>query len=166
MASPRDVRRLALLALYQLDLRGGADPELVRDSLDDAESFVEEGLALADPSSKLGAKDLDKAFALAQGAYEHHESADRELGELSTEWRVERMPAVDRAILRLAHYEMTVLEDGKPRASVHEAVELAKQFSTKESPGFVNALLDRVLKRLQVGSEAGPDLGSDVGGEG
>jgi N utilization substance protein B len=157
MASPRDVRRLALLALYQLDLRGGADPEQVRDSLDDAESFVEEGLAMADPGSAIGSKDLDKAFALAMGAYEHIGSADRELGELSTEWRVERMPAVDRAILRLAHYEMTVLEDAKPRASVHEAVELAKQFSTKESPGFVNAILDRVLKRLQVGSEAGSD---------
>lgn len=148
MGSPRDIRRLALMALYQLDARAGADTELIRSSLDDTDTFLSEGLSFADPSSKLSEKDRDRAFESAAGAYANIEVSDAEFNELSKEWAVHRMPAIDRAILRLAHYEMTMIEDPKPKASVNEAVELAKQFSTAESPGFVNGLLDKVLKRV------------------
>jgi len=148
MGSPRDIRRLALMALYQLDARSGGDVELIRSSLDDTDSFLSEGLSFADPSSKLSEKDRDRAFESAVGAYGNIEVADAEFNELSTEWAVHRMPAIDRAILRLAHYEMTMIADPKPKASVNEAIELAKQFSTAESPGFVNGLLDKVLKRV------------------
>ncbi len=153
MGSPRDIRRLALMALYQLDARAGDDLELIRGSLDDTDSFLSEGLSFADPSSKLSEKDRDAAFASAQGAFANIEVADAEFNELSQEWAVHRMPAIDRAILRLAHYEMTMIDDPKPKASVNEAVELAKQFSTAESPGFVNGLLDKVLKRVLAASD-------------
>lgn len=136
------------MALYQLDARAGEDAELIRGSLDDTDSFLSEGLQFADPSSKLSEGDRDHAFEIASGAYANIEAADAEFNELSTEWAVHRMPAVDRAILRLAHYEMTKIDDPKPKASVNEAVELAKQFSTVDSPGFVNGLLDKVLKRV------------------
>jgi Transcription termination factor len=55
---------------------------------------------------------------------------------------------VDRALLRLAHYEMT---SGRtpPRVVVNETVELAKHFSTEKAPAFINALLDKVMKRIQ-----------------
>jgi len=148
MGSPRDIRRLALMALYQLDARAGLDAEMIRSSLDDTDTLLSEGLSFADPSSKLSDKDRDRAFESAKGAYANIEIADAEFNELSTEWAVHRMPAVDRAILRLAHYEMTMIADPKPKASVNEAIELAKQFSTAESPGFVNGLLDKVLKRV------------------
>ncbi len=136
------------MALYQLDARAGLDTELIRSSLDDTDSFLNEGLSFADPSSKLSERDCDRAFETAVGAFANIEIADAEFNELSTEWAVHRMPAIDRAILRLAHYEMTMIEDPKPKASVNEAVELAKQFSTAESPGFVNGLLDKVLKKV------------------
>ena len=136
------------MALYQLDARSGNDAELIRSSLDDTDSFLSEGLSFADPSSKLSEKDRDRAFETAVGAFGNIEVADAEFNTLSTEWAVHRMPAIDRAILRLAHYEMTMIDDPKPKASVNEAVELAKQFSTAESPGFVNGLLDKVLKRV------------------
>lgn len=148
MGSPRDIRRLALMALYQLDARGVVDAELIRGSLDDTDTFLSEGLSFADPSSVLSEKDRDRAFQIASRAFSNAEVADAELNELSAEWAVHRMPAVDRAILRLAHFEMTKSEDPKPKASVNEAIELAKQFSTAESPGFVNGLLDKVLKRV------------------
>ncbi|MFK7759660.1 MAG: transcription antitermination factor NusB [Phycisphaerales bacterium] len=148
MGSPRDIRRLALMALYQLDARGPVDAELIRSSLDDTDTFLSEGLSFADPSSVLSEKDRDRAFQIASRAFSNAEVADAELNELSAEWAVHRMPAVDRAILRLAHFEMTKSEDPKPKASVNEAIELAKQFSTAESPGFVNGLLDKVLKRV------------------
>lgn len=148
MGSPRDIRRLTLMALYQLDARAGLDTELIRSSLDDTDTFLSEGLSFADPASKLSERDRDRAFEAAVGAYANIEVADAEFNGLSEEWSVHRMPAVDRAILRMAHYEMTMIEDPKPKASVNEAVELAKQFSTAESPGFVNGLLDKVLKRV------------------
>lgn len=136
------------MALFQLDARAGVDLELIRSSLDDTDSLLSEGLSFADPSSKLSERDRDQAFRIASGAYNNVEAADAELNSLSSEWAVHRMPAMDRAILRLAHYEMTMVEDAQPKASVNEAVELAKQFSTADSPGFVNGLLDKVLKRV------------------
>jgi len=148
MASPRDIRKLALLALYQLDSRAGDDAEAIRDSLDDVLTLEEEGLTFSDLKMDFSEAQRDRAFVLAQRAYEHREIADVELNELSTDWTVSRMPVVDRSILRLAHFEMTVLEDAQPKAAVNEAVELAKVFSTKNSPGFINGILDKILKRV------------------
>ena len=136
------------MALFQLDARDGVDLELIRSSLDDTDSLLSEGLSFADPSSELSERDRDQAFRLASGAYSNLEAADEELNSLSSEWAVHRMPAMDRAILRLAHYEMTMVPGSQPKASVNEAIELAKQFSTADSPGFVNGLLDKVLKRV------------------
>ncbi len=148
MASPRDIRKLALLAMYQFDARSGSDPEAIRDSLDDVESLAEEGLSFVDQYADFTPHERDRAFDLARAAYAHREGADDVLGELSSEWSVSRMPAVDRSILRLAHYEMTGVEGSHPKAVVNEAVELAKVFSTANSPGFVNAILDKILRRV------------------
>lgn len=148
MASPRDIRKLALLALYQLDARGGDDTESIRDSLNDVLTLQEEGLSFSDIKLDFTDAERDRAFDLATKAYAHREIADVELNELSTDWTVSRMPVVDRSILRMAHYEMTAMADPKPKASVNEAIELAKAFSTKNSPGFINGILDKVLKRV------------------
>lgn len=148
MASPRDIRKLALLALYQFDLRGDADAESIRDSLNDVSTLEEEGLAFSDQKAEFTDGERDRAFELATKAYAHREIADVELNDLSTDWTVTRMPVVDRSILRMAHYEMTAATGPKPKASVNEAVELAKLFSTKNSPGFINGILDKVLKRV------------------
>ena len=67
--------------------------------------------------------------------------------ELAPEWPAHRMPAIDRAVLRLAFFEMHH-STNPPKAVVNEAVELAKHFSTADSPKFINALLDKVLKRV------------------
>ena len=147
MATPRDIRRLALLALYQLDAQAGADPESVRASLDDLTSLREEGLSFVDAHDAFDPKDVEQAFATARGAWESRDRADAEMGALAPDWPVHRQAAVDRAILRLAHYEMTA-GGAPPKAVVNEAVELAKAFSTEKSPAFVNGLLGRVLKRV------------------
>ncbi len=148
MASPRDIRQLALLALYQLDARAGEDIESIRESLNDVHTLEDEGLVFSDLKAEFTGNERDKAFELARGAYEHRTIADIELNELSTDWTVSRMPVVDRSILRMAHYEMTAIADPKPKAAVNEAIELAKLFSTKNSPGFINGILDKVLKRV------------------
>lgn len=146
MATPRDIRRLALLALYQFDALKPESPEDIRDSLDNLDALEEEGLTFADPNRAFTDADKDKAVAIAQAAWEDRDCADAVFAELAPEWPAHRMPAVDRAVLRLCHHEMHA--GSPPKAVVNEGVELAKQFSTKESPNFVNALLDKVLKRV------------------
>ncbi|MBL0922794.1 MAG: transcription antitermination factor NusB [Phycisphaerales bacterium] len=138
MATPRSIRRKALQALYQLDARGEADVETILDSLLD-EDFAR--------------KDANKAMDLALGAWRERAGADADLRSLAPEWPPHRQPAVDRAILRLGHYEMT---SGRthPKIAVNEAVRLAKEFSTDRSPAFVNALLDKVLKRVLAATPA------------
>lgn len=146
MATPRDTRRLALLALYQLDAFKGEGAASIRDSLDDLDSLAEEGLTFVDTDRGFSDAERDKAMAIAQAAWDSHAGADAVFAGLAPEWPAHRMPAVDRAILRLCHYEMHA--GSPPKAVVNEGVELAKQFSTADSPKFVNALLDKVLKRI------------------
>lgn len=146
MATPRDIRRLALLALYQLDALKGEDLSSIRASLDDLHSLEEEGLKFADADKEFTEGDRDKAVKIAHAAWSDRAASDAAFAELAPEWPAHRMPAVDRAVLRLAHYEMHA--GAQPKVVVNEAVELAKQFSTADSPGFVNALLDKILKRV------------------
>jgi N utilization substance protein B len=133
MATPRELRRLAFQVLFQLDARGTGDPAGVRESLDGLEGF--------EP------KERDKAFALGSAAFAARAEADREILALAPAWPAHRQAAADRAILRLAWYEMTS-GAAAPKVAVNEAVELAKEFSTDRSPAFVNGVLDKVLKRL------------------
>jgi N utilization substance protein B len=155
MASPRDIRKLALLAMYQLDATRGEDPESVRDALDDVETLEDEGLSFVDQHAEFSAGEREKAFRLALNAFEQRGDADAVLGELSTEWSVSRMPVVDRSILRLAHYEMTRVEGSEPKGIVNEAVELAKTFGGTDGFKYVNGVLDRVAGRLRPVEAAG-----------
>lgn len=133
MATPREIRRLAFQTLFQIDARGGEDREVIRAALENAVEFK--------------AKEQERALVLATGAYEHRGAADAEMLQLAPAWPAHRQAAVDRAILRLAHFEMSHTETS-PKIVVNEAVELAKKFSTDKSPAFINALLDKVLKRV------------------
>lgn len=134
-APPRDIRRLAFQVLFQIDARGERDALAVRDAIQ------------AEEHPNLSDKDREKAFELANAAYSARADADKVMLELAPTWPTHRQAAVDRAILRLAHFEMV---SGKtpPKVAVNEAVELAKEFSTDKSPAFVNGLLDKVLKKV------------------
>lgn len=138
MATPRDIRRLAFQALFQLDARGEVEAPGIRAAL------LEIG---EDDPAEFSEKELDRAFALAQAAYRNRRAADDESSRLAPTWPAHRQPAVDRAIIRLAHYEMSQ-GDVNPKIAVNEAVELAKRYSTERSPSFVNGVLDKILKRV------------------
>jgi len=84
-----------------------------------------------------------RAAALASGTWDHREAIDTALGAASARWRIERMPAVDRNILRLATYELTYTDLSKAIV-ISEAVELAKQYSTSKSGAFVNGVLSAI----------------------
>lgn len=161
MATPRDIRRLAFQALFQFDARGEQDAQAVRAAV---EALSEEDKATFSDREK------EKAFELASGAYSGRREADEATRELAPTWPAHRQPAVDRAIIRLAYFEM-VSGKTNPKIAVNEAVELAKKYSTDRSPAFVNAVLDKALRRFgaeRVGVEgADPESGElPVNGEG
>jgi N utilization substance protein B len=82
---------------------------------------------------------------LVRGAAAKAGEIDQRIARKSENWRLERMPAVDRNILRLAVYEMTDL-DTPPAVVIDEALELARRFSTDESVSFINGVLDAVRR--------------------
>ena len=84
---------------------------------------------------------------LARGASEMAPDIDHRIAEKSEHWKLERMPIVDRNILRLAIYEMS-RQDTPPAVVIDEALELARQFSGEESVSFINGILDAVHKEI------------------
>jgi len=81
------------------------------------------------------------AESVVRGVVEHQTRIDTMLGEHSRGWTLERMPAVDRAILRIAVYELLYSLDVPPAVVVNEAVDSAKLLSTDDSPKFINGVL-------------------------
>lgn len=88
-----------------------------------------------------------RAFAnrLFEGAVGEAAALDELIGRHAQNWRLERMAAIDRAILRLAVYELRAAET-PPRVVINEAVELAKKFSSEEAGAFINGILDAIHK--------------------
>ena len=117
----RDPRAEALAALYQADLRRDVNPT---------------------------ARLTGKAKRYAEGVRTHQRELDRRIASASERWPLHRMPVVDRAILRLALYELA--HESTPTAVVlNEAVELAKTYSTKKSGAFVNGVLSTLAGQVR-----------------
>jgi N utilization substance protein B len=91
---------------------------------------------------------------LVRGAVEHVAGLDAQIASHAEHWRLERMPAVDRNILRLAVYEITVAGTPAPIA-IDEALELARKFSGEESVQFINGVLDAIHREAARGGSAG-----------
>ena len=85
------------------------------------------------------------ANQLFEGVVAHATALDELIGQHTIDWRLERLAAVDRAILRLAIYELRAGET-PPKVVINEAVELAKKFSSTEAVPFINGILDAIHK--------------------
>lgn len=133
MRDRRSAREWAIQFLFQRDFNHG---ELEQD-LEDFGSVHE-----------LPEKAKGFALRLVRGVIGHHEEIDQLLGQYAEHWDVERMSAVDRNVLRLAIFEMHFRPDIPPVVSLNEAVDIAKDFSGRESGRFVNGILDRALRDL------------------
>lgn len=86
------------------------------------------------------------AVSLAQMTCEHSDEFDAIIAENSVGWRVERLPKVSLAILRLAMCEMLYVESIPVKVSANEAVELAKKFGTKDDAAFINGIIGKVIR--------------------
>ena len=133
MSTRRQAREMALQMLYQSDV-GGADGEQV----------------LAEFRPTEYSADADRAFSyarsLVEGTLSHRQEIDDLIRQQAEHWRLERMPPVDRNILRLAVYEFLYQTDVPKLVILDEAIELAKEFGSEQSGRFVNGLLDGILK--------------------
>jgi transcription antitermination protein NusB len=133
MPSRRKSREFAMQMLYQWEL-GGNTPEQIG-----ATFFREQK---ADSEVELFAR------TLFFGAVDDIKRLDQLIAQHATNWRLERMAAVDRSILRLAAYELLHDPATPPEAVINEALEIARRFSGEGSVEFVNGVLDSVLKTL------------------
>ena len=137
----RRAREFALKALYQADVSGGAAADAL------------EGLfaGMLDQSSEEKPAEPDEvkfALTIAKGVDKRSDEVDGHIVAASKNWRLVRMPIVDRSILRLATAEMMLMKDIPASVTINEAVELAKRFGEKESRAFVNGILDRIASIL------------------
>lgn len=155
----RTAREMAVQMLYQSDLGGSALPHIIS-TFDLAEYLAREAVASRKKSgltpeeraeADRSRARVDDAFEYAQelvrGTLSNQEKIDELIRSQADNWRLERMPAVDRNILRLAIYEMMNEKDTPKLVVLDEAIELAKKFGSEQSGRFVNGLLDGLLKQ-------------------
>jgi N utilization substance protein B len=90
-----------------------------------------------------------RAEQLARGAQGELERIDAAIAEAATNWRFDRIAAIDRNILRIATYELMMEPHTPPSVVIDEAVEMAKRFSEAEAPGFVNGVLDAIKRAVR-----------------
>lgn len=129
---PRQIRRLAFELLFQFDAIGAP-------TIDDAQAQLT--LESSDTASTLNEGGRSRALKLASGAWAAKRAIDDLIANLSPTWPAHRMPATDRAIIRLAIHEMK--QGGvTPAVAINEAVDLARAFGTEKSASFVNSILD------------------------
>lgn len=140
-------RRQAIQVLYQGEILGVEPSGLIADE----KCFID------------GAKPSAYALTLIEGTSEHQSEIDEKLKQYSENWALDRMPTVDRAILRLASYEILFVDEVPTSVAINEAVDLAKDFGGEdESPRFVNGVLGRVAESLEGEGETSADAEAET----
>ncbi len=129
-------REIALQFLYQLDLRGP-------DFLEEASAF------LRGEESDKGTREF--AAHLIQGTAANLDEINEVIQAVAQNWDIERMAVIDRNVLRMATFELLHCEDIPPKVSINEAIELGKRYSTQNSGGFINGVLDKIKDRRKEG---------------
>jgi transcription antitermination protein NusB len=113
----------------------------------EAEMRNEPVLALLDERTAAASPPVSEyAAEIVRGVYAHQARIDALLAENATGWTLDRMPAVDRNILRIGSYELLWGDEIPDGVAISEAVLLASELSTDNSPGFINGLLARLLE--------------------
>lgn len=134
MSARSKARKRALDILYQSDVRG-----------DDLAATL---AAEAKRAANEPAREASWLYAreIVDGVIDNRDEIDEQIVTHARDWKLERMPAVDRAILRLAVWELMFNEEVPSAVAIDEAVELAKEFSTDDSGSFVHGVLGRIAR--------------------
>src|SRR5690348_8552488 len=148
-------RKRAVDLLFEAEARG-----LTPEAVADGRTALAEDQADVTPLNPY-------TVSVARGVTEHAAHIDDLISAHLQGWTLERLPAVDRAILRVAVWELLHAEDVPEPVAVDEAVELAKELSTDDSPGFVNGVLGQVMlvtPQIRAASAAMRGAGGDTAG--
>jgi N utilization substance protein B len=129
MGARTKARKRAVDVLYEADLRSSDPLAVLRDRIADGNPPVPE-----------------HAVRLVEGVVEHAARIDELIEEHASGWSLDRLPDVDRAVLRMAVYELLWVDDVPDAVVIDEAVELAKSLSTDDSPAYVNGVLAGIVK--------------------
>jgi N utilization substance protein B len=132
MPARRKARKRALDVLYEADLRDLPPRHVLTTYLD--------RIAKPHPDH------LDYSVALVEGVAEHLDRIDELIASYAEGWTIDRMPVVDRNLARIAVFELLYQPDIDDPVAITEAVELAKQMSTDDSPRFLNGILGRIAE--------------------
>jgi len=133
MTNMHKSRELAMQVLFLWDANGNLDLALGWQATDDGKT---------ERTTRM------RSLQMAEGAWSQRETIDACVERIAPQWPPRRQPGVDRAIIRLAVWELTSSAT-PPKVVIDEAIELAKEFSTEQSPAFVNGVLDAILKEKQ-----------------
>jgi len=123
-------RERVLQVLYQMDITG-----------DPAGAVLDQFWQDKKPNLEVS----NFASEIVKGTFENLAKIDALIAEYSDNWEIDRMPVIDRNILRFAIYELLYRDDIPPKVTVDEAVELANRFSTPNSGKFINGILDKIM---------------------
>ena len=129
MGARTKARKRALDVLYESEIQG----------LEPGATLARRMVAASPPMSEY-------AVTLVEGVVANLERIDELLSTYAVDWTLERMPAVDRNLLRIGAYEILFRDEVPDAVAVSEAVALARELSTDDSPGFVNGLLGRLVE--------------------
>lgn len=129
MAARTKARKRALDILFESEMQG-----------------VEPSAALARRLAGTTSRPSDYAVTLVDGVTEHRDRLDELLSAYAVGWTIDRMPAVDRNVLRIAAYEIFYRDEVPDAVAISEAVKMVRELSTDESPSFVNGLLGRLVE--------------------
>jgi len=134
MSARSKARKRALDLLFASEVRGRS----AIDALDEE---------IGDASSEPGGRPVaDYTGVLVRGVSEHQPRIDELLATYAQGWTLDRMPSVDRNVLRLGVYEVLYVDDVPDAVAVSEALQLVRDLSTDESPGFVNGVLGNIVR--------------------
>ncbi|MET0416400.1 MAG: transcription antitermination factor NusB [Actinoplanes sp.] len=132
MPARRKARKRALEVLYEADLRDLSPTQVLVTYLDRLEQPRPDH--------------LEYAIGLVEGVAKHLDRIDELIASYAEGWTIDRMPVVDRNLARIAVYELLYVPEIDDPVAITEAVELAKQMSTDDSPRFLNGILDRIAE--------------------
>lgn len=131
MGLRREARELAVQMLYALDSNSSV---LLRETL----------LTFREEQGEINSKVREFAEALVHGVQSQRETIDEAIRARSKNWALSRMPRVDLNVMRLAAYELMFRADIPKKVTINEAIEIVRRYGDKESPAFVNGILDEI----------------------
>lgn len=134
MGNRRKSRELAMQALFYMDM-----------SRNDSKELLDRFCESFDPSSET----LPFFLKLVKGVMHTRPEVDAIIERFSSNWKLSRMPAVDRNVMRIAVYELLCCPDIPYKVSLNEAIDIGKKFGTEESGAFINGILDSIRMALE-----------------